>query len=131
MPLLVRDQPDWPIYCTPPSAKSIASALNDHAGMVGGLTGGLPLHEVKKHLYPVPFGKPVKDGDVRITLTESGHILGAASVLFETDSATVFHTGDICLEDHFSIPSARLPEVKDIDLLIMEATLADQKPQPF
>src|ERR671933_566004 len=131
LPLLVREQPDVTIYCTPPSAKLIASALNDHAAMGGGLPGGAPLHEVKRHLYPVPFGKPVRVKDARITLTESGHILGAASVLFETDSATVFHTGDICLEDHFSIPSARLPDVKDIDLLIMEATLADQKPQPF
>jgi uncharacterized protein len=70
-------------------------------------------------------------GDARVTLTESGHILGAASVLINSEPATVFHTGDICMEDHFSIPSARLPEVHDIDLLIMEATLADQKPQPF
>ncbi len=131
LPLLVRDQPDVPIYCTPPSARLIASALNDHAAMGGGLPGGATLQEVKKRLCPVPFGKPVKAGDARITLTESGHILGAASVLFETGSATVFHTGDISLEDHFSIPSAQLPDVKDIDLLIMEATLADQKPQPF
>jgi uncharacterized protein len=131
LPMLVRDQPDVPIYCTPPSAKLIASALNDHAAMGGGLPGGATLHEVKKRLCPVPFGKPVKVGDARITLTESGHILGAASVLFETGSATVFHTGDISLEDHFSIPSARLPDVEDIDLLIMEATLADQSPQPF
>ncbi len=131
LPLLVRDRPDVPIYCTPPSAKLIASALNDHAAMGGGLSGGAPLSEVKRRLSPVPFGKTVKVGDAKITLTESGHILGAASVLFETGSATVFHTGDISLEDHFSIPSARLPEVKDIDLLIMEATLADQKPQPF
>ena len=131
LPMLVRDQPDVPIYCTPPSAKLIASALNDHAAMGGGLPGGATLHEVKKRLSPVPFGKPVKVGDAKITLTESGHILGAASVLFETGSATVFHTGDISLEDHFSIPSARLPDVEDIDLLIMEATLADQKPQPF
>jgi Cft2 family RNA processing exonuclease len=131
LPLLVRDRPDVPIYCTPPSAKLIASALNDHTAMGGGLSGGAPLSEVRRRLSPVPFGKPVKVGDARITLTESGHILGAASVLFETGSATVFHTGDISLEDHFSIPSARLPEVKDIDLLIMEATLADQKPQPF
>jgi uncharacterized protein len=131
LPMLVRDQPDVPIYCTPPSAKLIASALNDHAAMGGGLPGGATLHEVKKRLCSVPFGKPIKVGDARITLTESGHILGAASVLFETGSATVFHTGDISLEDHFSIPSARLPDVEDIDLLIMEATLADQKPQPF
>jgi len=131
LPLLVQDQPGVPIYCTPPSAKLIASALNDHAAMGGSLPGGAPLHEVRKRLCPVPFGKPVKVGDARITLTESGHILGAASVLFETGSATVFHTGDISLEDHFSIPSARLPNVKGIDLLIMEATLADQKPQPF
>ena len=131
LPLLVRDQPNVPIYCTPPSAKLIASALNDHAAMGGGIAGGAPLSEVRKRLVPVPFNKPIRVGNTKITLTESGHILGAASVLFQTGSATVFHTGDICLEDHFSIPSARLPDVSDIDLLIMEATLADQKPQPF
>lgn len=131
LPLLVRDQPGVPIYCTPPSAKLIVAALNDHAAMGGGLPGGAPIHEVGKRLVPVPFGKPIEVGDAKITLTESGHILGAASVLLQAGSATVFHTGDICMEDHFSIPSARLPEVRDIDLLIMESTLADQKPQPF
>src|SRR5918999_790899 len=131
LPLLVRDRPKMPIYCTPPSAKLIVSALNDHAAMGGGLPGGVPIHEVRKRLVPVPFGKPLDVGGARLTLTESGHILGAASVLFSSGEATVFHTGDICMEDHFSIPSARLPKVRDIDLLIMEATLADQKPQPF
>jgi Cft2 family RNA processing exonuclease len=131
LPLLVRDRPEVPIYCTPPSAKLIVSALTDHAAMGGGLAGGAPIHEVNKRLVPVPFGKPFEVGNAEITLTESGHILGAASVLLRSGPATVFHTGDICMEDHFSIPSARLPEVRDIDLLIMEATLADQKPQPF
>ena len=131
LPLLVRDRPGLPIYCTPPSAKLIVSALNDHAAMGGGLPGGAPIHEVRKRLVPVPFGKPLKIGNTSVTLTESGHILGAASVLLRSGPATVFHTGDICMEDHFSIPSARLPDVEDIDLLIMEATLADQKPQPF
>jgi uncharacterized protein len=131
LPLLVGDRPKMPIYCTPPSAKLIVSALNDHAAMGGGLPGGAPIHEVRKRLVPVPFGKPLDVGGAKVTLTESGHILGAASVLFSSGEATVFHTGDICMEDHFSIPSARLPEVRDIDLLIMEATLADQKPQPF
>src|ERR671917_356723 len=131
LPLLVRDRPGLPIYCTPPSAKLIVSALNDHAAMGGGLPGGAPIHEVRKRLVPVPFGKPLKIGNTTMTLTESGHILGAASVLLQSGPATVFHTGDICMEDHFSIPSARLPDVKDIDLLVMEATLADQKPQPF
>jgi uncharacterized protein len=131
LPLLVRDRPEMPIYCTPPSAKLIVNALNDHAAMGGGLPGGAPIHEVRKRLVPVPFNKPLDVGGTKVTLTESGHILGAASVLFNSGPSTVFHTGDICMEDHFSIPSARLPEVKDIDLLIMEATLADQKPQPF
>jgi Cft2 family RNA processing exonuclease len=131
LPLLVRDRPKMPIYCTPPSAKLIVSALNDHAAMGGGLPGGAPIHEVRKRLVAVPFGKPLDVGGAKVTLTESGHILGAASVLFSSGEATVFHTGDICMENHFSIPSARLPEVRDIDLLIMEATLADQKPQPF
>ncbi|MDQ3791118.1 MAG: MBL fold metallo-hydrolase, partial [Actinomycetota bacterium] len=131
LPLLVRDRPEVPIYCTPPSAKLIVSALNDHAAMGGGVAGGAPIHEVRKRLVPIPFGRAITVGDAQVTLTESGHILGAASVLINSGPATVFHTGDICMEDHFSIPSARLPEVTDIDLLIMEATLADQKPQPF
>ena len=131
LPLLVRDRPDVPIYCTPPSARLIISALNDHAAMGGGVTGGAPIHEVGKRLVPVPFGKPLQVGDARITLTESGHILGAASVLLQSGTTTVFHTGDICMEDHFSIPSARLPEVEDIDLLVMEATLADRQFEPF
>lgn len=131
LPLLVRDRPDLPIYCTPPSARLIISALNDHAAMGGGVSGGAPIHEVGKRLVPVPFGKPIDVGDTRVTLTESGHILGAASVLLRSGSATVFHTGDICMEDHFSIPSAQLPNVSDIDLLIMEATLASQQFEPF
>ncbi len=131
LPLLVRDRPDLPIYCTPPSARLIISALNDHAAMGGGVSGGAPIHEVGKRLVPVPFGKPLQVGDAQITLTESGHILGAASVLLQSGTTTVFHTGDICMEDHFSIPSARLPEVEDIDLLIMEATLADRQFEPF
>ncbi len=131
LPLLVKEHPRLPIYCTPPSARLIVAALNDHAAMGGGLPSGVPIHEVKKRLVPTPFGKDLKVGDAHVTLTESGHILGAASVLLTSGAATVFHTGDICMEDHFSIPSARLPEVSDIDLLIMEATLADQKPQPF
>lgn len=131
LPLLVRDRPDLPIYCTPPSARLIISALNDHAAMGGGVSGGAPIHEVGKRLVPVPFGKPIEVGNTRVTLTESGHILGAASVLVRSGSATVFHTGDICMEDHFSIPSAQLPDVSDIDLLIMEATLASQQFEPF
>lgn len=131
LPLLVRNWPELPIYCTPPSARLIVSALNDHAAMGGGVSGGAPIHEVGKRLVPIPFGKPLSIGGARITLTESGHILGAASVLLQSGPTTVFHTGDICMEDHFSIPSARLPEVEDIDLLIMEATLADQHFEPF
>ncbi|CAN5778126.1 hypothetical protein BH23ACT11_BH23ACT11_07790 [soil metagenome] len=131
LPLLVRDQPNLPIYCTPPSARLITAALSDHSAMGGGISGGAPIHEVGKRLIPVPFGKPLQIGDAQITLTESGHILGAASVLLQSGATTVFHTGDICMEDHFSIPSARLPDVKDIDLLIMEATLADRQFEPF
>ncbi|MGB3682250.1 MAG: MBL fold metallo-hydrolase [Rubrobacteraceae bacterium] len=131
LPLLVRDRPDLPIYCTPPSARLIVAALNDHAAMGGGVSGGAPIHEVGKRLVPVPFGRPIEIGGARVTLTESGHILGAASVFMENRATKVFHTGDICMEDHFSIPSAQLPDVSDIDLLIMEATLASQQFEPF
>ncbi|TCJ15895.1 MBL fold metallo-hydrolase [Rubrobacter taiwanensis] len=131
LPLLCQQHPELPIYCTPPSARLIISALNDHAAMGGSLSGGASIRRVQQQLRPVPFGEPVKIGGAEVTLTESGHILGAASVLLRSGSAMAFHTGDICLEDHFSIPSARLPEVKNIDLLIMEATLADRQHQPF
>lgn len=131
LPVLVKSRPNLPIYCTPPSAKLIVNALNDHAAMGGSIPGGAPIHEVRKRLIPIEFGKEFAVGDTKIRLTESGHLLGAASVLLTSGSARVFHTGDISLEDHFSIPSAKLPDVSDIDLLIMEATLADRQAQPF
>ncbi|SMC02340.1 MBL fold metallo-hydrolase [Rubrobacter radiotolerans] len=131
LPLLVKDRPELPIYCTPPSAKLIINALTDHAAMGGSVAGGVPIHEVRKRLIPVDFGKEFPVGDTKVRLTESGHLLGAASVLITSGSAKVFHTGDISLEDHFSIPSAKLPDVRNIDLLIMESTLADKEAQPF
>lgn len=63
---------------------------------------------------------PLQNG-VKITLYRAGHILGAASVLFEYEDYTVFVTGDYCVNNQLTVRGIELPN-KKIDYLITEST---------
>src|SRR5918997_1449787 len=113
LPLLVRDRPGLPIYCTPPSAKLIVSALNDHAAMGGGLPGGAPIHEVRKRLVPVPFGKPLKIGNTTTTLADQKPQPFSDSIrtMVETINETTMERGGSVL-----IPTYALGQAQEIIL---------------
>ena len=60
-------------------------------------------------------------GDVKATYYPSGHILGAAGILLESDGMRLFHTGDTSLHEQRLIGGALLPE-GPIDVLVSEST---------
>lgn len=75
------------------------------------------------------FGKPFKlysylnPEGIDARFFEAGHVLGAAGVLLESTTASVFYSGDTCLSNQWILKGATYPS-KKVDVLIMESTLA-------
>jgi len=62
--------------------------------------------------------------DIQAQFIPSGHVLGAAGLLFQQGRRKVFYSGDISVSDQGVIPGAALPDEK-IDGLILECTYAN------
>jgi len=78
-----------------------------------------------KQFQGVKFGVPqVLDEHVTVTFRRAGHILGAASVLFEIDGTRILFSGDLGSPDSATmIPPDPIP---DVDVLIVESTYGDR-----
>ncbi len=61
-------------------------------------------------------------GDIRLTFTPAGHIVGAATVLIESDDGVVLMGGDVSVTDQLTIPGMMQPPVSQPDLVVMEST---------
>lgn len=85
------------------------------------------LEEITTNIEPRRFNDTLtlKDAtpetSLKATLYMSGHILGAAGVLFEYGNKRIFHTGDTKLREQNIIAGADLPE-GPVDVLISEST---------
>lgn len=72
-----------------------------------------------KSAEPIEYGEPVRVGDMKITLYPSGHILGSAQVLFETNQTSLLYSGDVKLREGYSCRPIQIPQAEN---LIVEAT---------
>lgn len=144
LPLFVSRQFDGPIFATPATRDLCAVMLPDSAHIQEtdfkwlqkkgrALPGSAPLYEMKDairvqelmvaHPYKRPFGVA---GDLNVTYTDAGHILGSASVDVRLGGATphrVVFSGDI---GRWGQPIIRDPEAPKgpVDTLIIESTYA-------
>jgi putative mRNA 3-end processing factor len=67
------------------------------------------------------FNRPVKFGSSQVTLLDSGHIPGGASVLVEAEGKKILYTSDCKFQDTKLMKGARI-DVKGLDALICEST---------
>ena len=67
--------------------------------------------------------------DVKVTLHESGHVLGGASVILEHDGKRIFYTGDINTRGSKLLRPADL-DFGEIDLMIIESTYSQSEQMP-
>ncbi|HWF43114.1 MAG TPA: MBL fold metallo-hydrolase [Candidatus Kapabacteria bacterium] len=81
------------------------------------------LPDVIAKLQPLELGtsENLNGGKVKATYYPSGHILGAAGILLESDGMRLFHTGDTSLHEQRLVGGAQLPE-GPIDVLVSEST---------
>lgn len=85
--------------------------------------------EMKKNAYPYHKKFTVSD---KITgyFFDAGHILGSSGIVLTDGDYTLVYTGDIALHSHGIHNGAELPNIKNIDCLMIESTTSSEK-QPI
>ncbi len=134
VPYLRQSYPDIPIYATSETIEIAKIMLANSASLLPkqhtqDVIDALPNYTTKALPETIDKMQPLELGDSRllwengakITYFPSGHILGAAGVLFEHDNIRIFHTGDTSLHAQRLIAGAKLPE-GPIDVLVSEST---------
>jgi cleavage and polyadenylation specificity factor subunit 3 len=81
------------------------------------------LPETFDKMRPLELGasQMLMGGELKVTMYPSGHILGAAGLLFESDGQRIFHTGDTSLHAQRLVGGAQLP-TEPVDVLVSEST---------
>ena len=75
------------------------------------------------------YREPYLINDAEVTLYESGHVLGGASIVVEHEGKKIFYTGDINTRGSKLLRPADL-DFGNIDLMIMESTYSQSEQQP-
>lgn len=83
-----------------------------------------------KHSKNLQYKETYRVNDVKLTLHESGHVLGGASIILEHNDKRIFYTGDINTRGSKLLRPADL-DFGEIDLMIIESTYSqtDQVPR--
>lgn len=103
----------------------------------------LERHKLSKHEKPEPlytaeiatkacklfrgveFGQSFQIGDIQITLSPVGHILGAACVVLEAEGKRIGFSGDV---GRYDDPLMKAPKpIAPVDVLLLESTYGDRR----
>lgn len=149
LPLLARAGYAGPVYCSAQTARLAAIVLRDAAHLQEEDARYAARHGYSRHdpalplytgidaerclelLRPVPFGRRVDiGGDVSVTLSRAGHILGSACVAVTTGrDGTVVFSGDLGRADHpLLVPPDPPPAA---DHVVVESTYGDRRHPPW
>ena len=89
----------------------------------------LDLINMINHCKNLQYREKHSIGDVDITLHESGHVIGGASIMMEYQGKRIFYTGDINTRGSKLLRPADL-DLPNIDLLIIESTYSQTEQMP-
>jgi len=117
-------------YATPPTVELCEILWQDSMKIMG---PNLPYRDnhfksALKNWNPLLYNQAIQTGDTKITLSDAGHISGAAMVNIETKGKKICYTGDFKLEDTQMHKGAKA--VEDVDVLIIESTYASREHPP-
>jgi putative mRNA 3-end processing factor len=89
----------------------------------------LDLLNMKNHSREMQYREPYLMDGVQISLFESGHVLGGATVTISHENKRIFYTGDINTRGSKLLRPADL-NIGEIDLMIMESTYSQSNQTP-
>jgi len=89
----------------------------------------IDLITMMKHSKNLAYRQPCMIKDVKVTLHESGHILGGATIIVEHEGRRLFYTGDINTRGSKILRPADL-DFGEVDLVITESTYSQTEQMP-
>lgn len=89
----------------------------------------IDLLTMMKHSKNLQYREPRMINDFKVTLHESGHIIGGATILVEHKEKRLFYTGDINTRGSKLLRPADL-DFDEVDLLIIESTYSQSEQMP-
>jgi len=89
----------------------------------------IDLLTMMKHSKNLQYREPHMINDFKVTLHESGHIIGGATILVEHEEKRLFYTGDINTRGSKLLRPADL-DFDEVDLLIIESTYSQSEQMP-
>ncbi|MCG6958097.1 MAG: MBL fold metallo-hydrolase [Gemmatimonadetes bacterium] len=143
LPVLVKEGYTGPIFCTAPTADLAPILLSDSGHLQEedarwAKKKGFSRHKEPQPLYteeeardvtplltPLPVGETVDLDGLTLRYSLAGHILGAASVLLESDEGRVLFSGDLGRPADLLIPPPEPPP--EADWVVMESTYGDRE----
>lgn len=131
LPLVVEQFPHVPVLTTPPTVEIVRVLLADARKIMLSkqeAEGELPLFDdvaierLMNAFQPVALRQPVSLGaGLQVTFHPAGHIIGAATLVFESAEGTLVVSGDLSLSDQRAVGRAAAPRLK-ADALVLEST---------
>lgn len=131
LPLVLEQYPKAPVFATAPTI-ALTKVLQADAQIImknrQEEEGELPLFDevavgrLLDAFQTVEFLQPIRLGDgLQVTYHPSGHILGAAALVIESDEGIVVMSGDVSMTQQWAVGKAQVPKVK-ADFLVLEST---------
>lgn len=126
LPRLVKKGFRGHIYCTPPTAQLIKVILDDSASLMDeNFYSDKDVTATCHMINSREWNWPVKIDDSSFTFIPAGHILGASSLVIESEGKKIVFSGDLGRQDDTLIP-APLP-CPPADVIVMESTYGNKK----
>lgn len=133
LPVIHQSYPNVPVYMTAATLSLTMILLLDSLKIMQmefEKEGEIPLYPLAAVEQLVASSRPVAtsypleifNGDIRLTFTPAGHILGASTVLIESSDGTVLMGGDVSVTDQMTIPGMMSPPCIQPDLIVTEST---------
>jgi metallo-beta-lactamase family protein len=142
LPVLVREGFKGPIHCSAATRDLAEVLLLDSAHLqeedarranrrgFSHHAPALPLYTTKDaqralaRFVPIPAGRSARVGDVRVSLTPVGHLLGASAVTLASAEETLVFSGDLGRSDDMLMPAPEL--ITQADVLLIESTYGNR-----
>ena len=132
LPVISREYPDAPIYCTLATKDLIRLLLFDSLKIMEKQEAEIPIFSevhVKTMLDRILCFNPnnaisILD-HIKATFFSAGHILGASSIYLTSDEGSFFYSGDFSITPQLTVEGAAIPKLRP-DVAVFESTYGDR-----